>query len=228
MRVLALDAASEACSVALQNNGVVSARLTVVEREHGPRLLAMVDELLAEAGIGLDDLDALAFGCGPGSFTGLRIAAGITQGLALAADLPVIAVSDLAMLAQRAMNEDAADSVAVCCDARMGEAFVGFYRRDASGLARALCEDALVQPENLLLPVADRDWCTVGNGWRVFADLSERLGLSVSDRGAAYLPDARFALPLAFDMLRKDAVLPVEQALPVYLRESVAWRQRGS
>lgn len=228
MHLLALDSASQACSAALLADGELRCSRNVLEREHGPMLLHMVDELLASAELDLADLDALAFGCGPGSFTGLRIAAGITQGLAFAADLPVIAVSDLAMLAQGAMDEEGADAVAVCCDARMAEAFTGFYLRDADGLARPLQADALVDPDSISLPDGGFQWHTVGDGWRAFGRLATRLGLEVRESGADRLPDARFAVGLASAKFLRGETLNPEQAIPVYLREEVAWQKQTS
>ncbi len=223
-RLLALDAASEVCSAALLHDEKIIHRADRLAREHGPRLLTMTDELLAEGGMALKDLDAIVFGRGPGSFTGLRIAAGITQGLALAAGLPVIPVSDLAMLAQGAMEEEGARAVAVCLDARMGEAFVGFYAHGANGLAEALTDDALLKPENIALPDPGRDWVTVGDGWRAFDRMVNVLGLRVSESGVQRLPHARFAIGHALAAAGRGDMLDAAEALPVYLREKVAWQ----
>ncbi len=225
MRMLALDTASEACSAALMLDGEISERLTITHREHGPLVLRLIDELLEEARMDLAGLDAIAFGRGPGSFTGLRIAAGITQGLALAADLPVLPVSDLAMLAQGLMDERDVSSVAVCLDARMGEAYVGFFRRDEQGLAAALAEEALIAPAHLELPAAGHDWVATGSGWAVFDGLAERLGVTLGPNEGARLPQARSALLLAAPQWRAGKALAAEDALPVYLRERAAWRK---
>ncbi len=228
MRLLALDAASEVCSAALQVGSDISHRRQQLKREHGPELLAMTRELLDGQGIALGDLDAIAFGCGPGSFTGLRIAAGITQGLALGAGLGVIPVSDLAMLAQGALEEHDDLGIAVCLDARMGEAFTGFYRLDTKGLAVPLQSDALLPPAAITLPDRGGPWRAVGGGWLAFPELAGRLGISADSGDAARLPDARYALPLAGAAAARGEVLDAADALPVYLREKIAWRRNGT
>ncbi len=121
MRILALDTATEACSAALLLHGEVLERYEVLGRGHAERLLPMVQEVLAEGGVALAALDAVAFGRGPGAFTGLRIAAGVTQGLAFGAGLPVVPVSDLAALAARAAVHHGRRHVLACLDARMGQ-----------------------------------------------------------------------------------------------------------
>ncbi len=225
MRLLAVDTASEACSAALMLDEAISERLVLTQREHGPQLLAMIDELLAEGGVELRSLDAIAFGCGPGSFTGLRIAAGITQGLAFGADVPVIPVSDLAMLAQGLMDEHGAAAAAVCLDARMGEAYVGFYRRGEAGLAVAAGDDALLAPGSIELPAGADDWMATGPGWNAFDGLAERLGICLEESESPRLPAARYALRLAEPALKAGNVLAADAAQPVYLREKVAWQK---
>lgn len=227
MRLLAIDAASKACSAALLTDDKLAYRNDVSEREHGPILIRMINGLLAEAQISLGDLDALAFGCGPGSFTGVRIAAGITQGLAYASKLPVVAVSDLAMLAQGVMDEAGAGAVAVCCDARMDEAFIGFYERDEPGLARALTADRLVRPAAISLPESSFDWHATGDGWRVFGGLGGRLGIDPAKQQCERLPDARFAIALARAKYLRGEAVTADRALPVYLRGEVAWQTAG-
>lgn len=228
IRILALDCASEACSVALSGADGDYSRCQRSEREHGPLLLAMVDELLSEAGLQLAQLDALAVGCGPGSFTGLRIAAGISQGIAETAGLPLFPVSDLRMLAQAVIDEQGAEAVAVCLDARMGEVFTGFYRRDREGLAMTVSDDALAKPDELVWPRENLNWSAVGNGWPLVGEAEKLTGFCFRDADMSRLPEARFALPLALrawhDGHRPDAAA----ARPVYLRDKVAWRRSGS
>ncbi len=128
MRLLALDTSTEACSVALLLDDVLRLRFELTERSHADLVLPMVDELLAEAGVALADLDGLAFGRGPGAFTGLRIATGVVQGLALGAELPVAAISSLAAVAEQ-VPAAAGETILVCNDARMGEVYWGVYQR---------------------------------------------------------------------------------------------------
>ena len=137
MRILAIDTATEACSAALWNDGAQSAHFEICPREHTQRILPLVQEVLTESGTTLSELDALAFGRGPGSFTGVRIGIGIAQGLALGAELPMIGVSTLATMAQGAWRKTGATRVLAAIDARMGEVYWAEYQRDEAGrLAR--------------------------------------------------------------------------------------------
>jgi tRNA threonylcarbamoyladenosine biosynthesis protein TsaB len=139
VKILALDTATEACSAALWVDGQLIARELEFERGHAEHILPMIDGILAEGGIALSALDALAFGRGPGGFTGVRLAASVTQGLAFAANLPVVAISDLAAVAQRAFDaEPSATRMLVCNDARMKEVYWACFERDPAGLAAAV------------------------------------------------------------------------------------------
>ncbi len=134
MRILAIDTATEACSAALWNDGTLSAHFEICPREHTQRILPLVQEVLTESGTTLSELDALAFGRGPGSFTGVRIGIGIAQGLALGAELPMIGVSTLATMAQGAWRKTGATRVLAAIDARMGEVYWAEYQRDEQGV----------------------------------------------------------------------------------------------
>jgi len=218
-RVLALDTATEACSAALLCGMQILERFEIAPREHTRLLLPMVDELLAEAGISLAQLDGIAFGRGPGSFTGLRIAAGVTQGLAMGCDLPVMPVSDLAALALQAHDNKGWTEVAVCQDARLKEFFLGFYRVGDEELQQ-IGQECLVTAEGLSqrLPAAH---FAVGSGWS--AEAAKTLDVSglELDPGIC-LPRAKDILRLGTLDLHRGQVVPAEKALPVYLREQVA------
>ena len=220
MRLLALDTSTEACSVALLLDGVLRLRFEITERSHADLVLPMVDELLAEAGVALADLDGLAFGRGPGAFTGLRIATGVVQGLALGADLPVAAVSSLAAVAEQ-VPAAAGETMLVCNDARMGEVYWGVYRREDAAIVR--CDAGVrVRP---------------GHGWararRRFATrpamplprypaLATRLlaeGLQLHD---GIYPRADAVARLGALELAAGRGVPAEMALPVYIRDDVA------
>lgn len=134
MRILAIDTATEACSAALWNDGTLSAHFEICPREHTQRILPLVQDVLNESGTLLTELDALAFGRGPGSFTGVRIGIGIAQGLALGAELPMIGVSTLATMAQGAWRKTGATRVLAAIDARMGEVYWAEYQRDEQGV----------------------------------------------------------------------------------------------
>lgn len=150
--LLALDTATEACSVALLHDGKVLSHYEVIPRLHAQRLLPMIKDLLAEAGVAMSALDAIAFGRGPGAFTGVRIAIGVVQGLAFALERPVLPVSNLAVLAQRAFREHGVSQVASAIDARMDEVYWGCYRETA-GEMRLLGNEAVMAPELATLPV---------------------------------------------------------------------------
>ncbi|WP_027896415.1 tRNA (adenosine(37)-N6)-threonylcarbamoyltransferase complex dimerization subunit type 1 TsaB [Zestomonas thermotolerans] len=217
--LLALDTATEACSVALLHEGRVLSHYEVIPRLHAQRLLPMVKALLAEAGVGLSALDAIAFGRGPGAFTGVRIAIGVVQGLAFGLERPVLPVSNLAALAQRALRERGVQQVAAAIDARMDEVYWGCYQAEA-GEMRLLGAEAVLPPERAALPRgAAGDWFGAGTGWGSYA---ARLAVSVTGQDGSLLPHAEDVLALAgFAWARGEAV-SAEQAQPVYLRDQVA------
>ena len=201
------------------------ARFEVAPRKHTGLVLPMVDALLTEAGLRAGELDAIAFGRGPGAFTGVRIAVAVAQGLAFAHDLPVIPVSTLAALAQAAAG--VSKYAAPAFDARMGEVYWGLYKRDEQGLMRGLIPDSVGAPGAVAVDAAG-PWYGLGSGWRTYADeLQGRFGarlLGVDDKA---LPSAEGVLTLARPAWLAGEALPVEEARPVYLRSRVA-RTPGS
>lgn len=225
-RILAIDTATEACSVALWNNGESLAQFELCPREHTQRILPMVQQILAEAGLTLAQLDALAFGRGPGSFTGVRIGVGIAQGLALGADLPMLGVSTLATMVQGAWRVGAAGQVLSAIDARMGEVYWGEYRRDVDGIWQGEDSEAVLSPQQAAARLAalQGEWATVGTGWQTYPDMAAASGLSLRD-GQIRLPHAEDMLPLALQAWQAGAALAVEQAQPVYLRNEVTWKK---
>ena len=223
--LLALDTATEACSVALLHDGKVISHYEVIPRLHAQRLLPMIKDLLAEAAVPLSALDAIAFGRGPGAFTGVRIAVGVVQGLAFALDRPVLPISNLAVLAQRAQREQGAKQVAAAIDARMDEVYWGCYRAE-NGEMRLQGIEAVLAPEQAALPVdASGEWFGAGTGWGTFA---ARLAAQVTGQDPAMLPHAEDLLSLAgFAWARGEAVV-ADQAQPVYLRDKVAVAKQPS
>ncbi|MDH0334866.1 tRNA (adenosine(37)-N6)-threonylcarbamoyltransferase complex dimerization subunit type 1 TsaB [Pseudomonas otitidis] len=217
--LLALDTATEACSVALLHEGRVLSHYEVIPRQHAQRLLPMIQDLLGEAGVALSAVDAIAFGRGPGAFTGVRIAIGVVQGLAFALERPVLPVSNLAVLAQRAHREQGVTQVAAAIDARMDEVYWGCYRLEA-GEMRLAGVEAVLPPEQVALPRdAAGDWFGAGTGWGTYG---ERLAVPTQGRDAALLPHAQDLLALAgFAWARGEAVA-ADAAQPVYLRDNVA------
>ncbi len=164
MKLLALDTSTEACSAALFIDGEIRQRFEITPKAHTKLLLPMIESLLAEAELKLSQLDALAFGCGPGSFTGLRIATGVVQGLAFGADLPVVPVSTLAALAQNRLPELAF----VATDAHIGEIFWGVYQRNADGFMELLGKEAVLPVEQIEFP--QKSALGMGSGCRVYKD----------------------------------------------------------
>jgi tRNA threonylcarbamoyladenosine biosynthesis protein TsaB len=216
--LLALDTATEACSVALLHNGQVLSHYEVIPRLHAQRLLPMIKTILAEAGIGMSALDAIAFGRGPGAFTGVRIAIGVVQGLAFASERPVLPVSNLAVLAQRALREHGAHQVAAAIDARMDEVYWGCYQQ-AAGEMRLLGEEAVMPPQHAALPgSASGEWFGAGTGW----GYAERIAVKVTGHDAGMLPHAQDLLTLARFAWQRGEALSADDAQPVYLRDKVA------
>lgn len=217
--LLALDTATEACSVALLHDGKVFSHYEVIPRLHAQRLLPMIKDLLAEAGVALADVEAIAFGRGPGAFTGVRIAIGVVQGLAFALQRPVLPVSNLAVLAQRALREHGATQVATAIDARMDEVYWGCYREE-QGEMRLLGREAVQAPELAALPAdGTGEWFAAGTGWGSYA---ARLPSAPSQRAPDMLPHALDLLTLAGFAWARGEALPAEMAQPVYLRDQVA------
>ncbi|WP_462382097.1 tRNA (adenosine(37)-N6)-threonylcarbamoyltransferase complex dimerization subunit type 1 TsaB [Pseudomonas sp. Marseille-QA0892] len=216
--LLALDTATEACSVALKKGDHVLSRYDVIPRMHAQRLLPMVQELLSEAGLVAADIDAIAFGRGPGAFTGVRIAIGIVQGLAYALDRPVVPISDLALIAQRAYRENACERVAVAIDARMDEVYWGCYA-NVAGEMQLQGAEAVLPPERVELP---RDfagaWHGGGTGWGYGA----RIPLTPASVFPDLLPHAEDLITLASFALARGETVSAEAAQPIYLRDNVA------
>lgn len=222
MKILAIETATDACSAALLVDGEIRVRETLAPREHARLILPMMNELLAEAGIALAQLDALAFGRGPGSFTGLRIAAGVVQGAAFAADLPVAPVSTLAALALGAMEKHGQTQVLAALDARMNEVYWAAFRCDADRLSSLVGEEAVLPPSRVPL-TETAGWFGAGQGWAAYGEvLRERLVDRLCGVDAELSPHAREIARLGEVVMREGGGVSAEQAIPVYLRDHVA------
>jgi tRNA threonylcarbamoyladenosine biosynthesis protein TsaB len=220
MNLLAIETATESCSVALVHGETVIERSEIAPRRHAERVLPMADELLAEAGLGRHALDGIAVGRGPGAFTGVRLAVSLAQGMALALDRPVVTVSSLAALALEAPEDDAA--ILAVIDARMGEIYAASYRRDDRGGLLALDEERVCTAELLTLPDMPA-WHAVGSGWATYADtLRGRLTGGLRSAAGDRYPQARHVAELAVREFRAGRAQAPELALPVYLRDKVA------
>ncbi len=223
MNMLAIDTATEACSAALSVDGQTTQQYRIAPREHSHIILPMIEQLLNDAGISVSDIDALAFARGPGSFMGVRIAAGVVQGIGFAHDIPVVPVSTLAAIAQRALSENGASRVLAALDARMHEVYWGAYQADDNGIMRLLGEEQVVPPQQVPLPDGT-DWVGAGSGWSGYAEvLCERLGSgTVSQQLEDCYPSAQAILELAIPEYAAGNHVPAAQAVPVYLRDNVA------
>ncbi len=220
MNLLALDTSSDACSAALCVAGVWSERLEPAARRHGELILPMIEGLLAEAGIGLGALDALAFARGPGSFTGVRIAVSVAQGLAFGAGLPTVPVSTLAGLAQGEHRRLGRTRVLAALDARMGEVYWAACTLGADGVMEVSGEEGVYPPAEVPIP-AGGDWWGVGPGWAVYADaLTQRAGVIAGMSPEAGC-SARDLGEIAAVEVQAGRLTPAEGALPVYLRDRV-------
>jgi tRNA threonylcarbamoyladenosine biosynthesis protein TsaB len=228
VKILALDTATENCSAALWSDGALGTREELLERGAAQRILSMIDELLGESGVSLKALDAIAFGCGPGGFTGVRLAASVTQGLAFGADLPVVPVSDLRALAQRVLGRQPQTTrVLVCADARMNEVYWGCFERSGKAMAEAVGAEHVGGPATVDLPAS---WLTTeppawgaGSGFAAYPQLTAALATRLGGF-CDLLPRAAEIAQLAVPEIVAGRVLLPEQALPVYLRNDVARR----
>ncbi len=221
MKILAIDTSTEACSACLSIDGNHLLRYKVAPREHAELILPMVDDLLKQADVSLHQLDCLAFGRGPGAFTGIRIATGVIQGLAYAVDLPVVPISSLATLAQSVANEQS--NIIPAFDARMGEIYYGLYQTQDNGLVQLIGEEAVLKPDIFPVP-SQGEWFGIGTGWDTYLNIlsnnmSEHL---ISSQTNAY-PSAEHIIPLAIHELQQGNTVSAEQAIPVYLRNKVTF-----
>lgn len=224
MKLLAIETSSDCGTIALQSDGeIFSAELTAV-REQSARIIPMIDALLEGAGLTLRMLDAIAFGRGPGSFTGVRLAASVAQGLGTAADLGLLAVSSLAALAQQVERREGVGRVLACIDARMGEVYWGEYAA-SSGRVRLIGREALSQPGAVICPTVS-PWVAVGDG---FARYAEALGEPVRQAAltrADWHPAAVDLLMLAAAALERGEAVAAEHCALAYLRDATAWEAR--
>jgi tRNA threonylcarbamoyladenosine biosynthesis protein TsaB len=219
MNTLAIETATETCSVALEAGGQLWQRYEHAPRRHADLLLPWIQELLREAGVKFSDLDVIAFTQGPGSFTSLRIGIGVVQGLAWASNCPVVPVSSLAATAQMVAS-DGFSSVLVALDARMGEVFTGLYRIDSDGIMQLDGVEQVCPPGAVQVPPGD-DVMGVGIGFDRYTDLCPQRD-QLAEVKADVWPHAQAVLTLAKAWLLNNEPLAAELAQPVYLRDNVA------
>jgi tRNA threonylcarbamoyladenosine biosynthesis protein TsaB len=220
MKLLALDTVTEYCSAALSIDGELLSREILAHQSHTEMILPMVEELLAEAEIHLQNLDAIAFDRGPGSFTGLRIGAGITQGLALGSGLPVIPVSSLQTIAQTVLTKHGQTQAITCIDARQGEIYWGCFTEHA-GIMRPDGNEQIGHPGSVSTHEQTR--YGAGSGFATFEnELVNNPRVDLSGHDNSIYPLARDLVPLAVDAWRDNRYVDAGNVLPVYLRDKVA------
>jgi len=221
MNLLAIDTSTDFCSVAASRGEALFSRHERAGQRQAETILGMVDEVLVEARIEFAQIQGIAYGAGPGSFTGLRIAAGVTQGLALARGIGVIGVGSLLALSEEAQKDGAGGQVIACLDAHMGEVYHAAYRRAGAGWEE-ISAPGLYRPE--AVPVASgRDWTGCGDGFAAYRErLAARLGECVSAIRSGATPSARAVLRLAIPRFAAGEAKDAATAVPVYLRDKVA------
>ena len=246
MKILALDTATEACSAALLLGDTLIGRYEEPRRGHAELILPMIDALLTEANVTLRELDCLAVGRGPGAFTGVRIAVSVAQGLAYGAERLIVPISDLAALAQRSADVHRARNVLACMDARIGEVYWGAFEVRPDGLVEPTTPERVSSPGMVevstmsggsglaitcVIARPDPEWFGAGTGWTAHPDLAARLratGAKLTEVDGSLLPRAHEVARLAARDFALGRAVPPEQALPVYLRDTVATTSRKS
>ena len=217
MNLLALETATESCSVALRAGKNNFQKKVVAAQKHTTLLLPMIGELLSEAGLRRSDLDAVAFGQGPGSFTGVRLATSIAQGIGLALDVPLIPVSTLATLAQGQKHE----KVYAALDARRNQIYCALYARDHGNRMTLQGSEQVIDPGHAPLPPSS-GWFGTGTGWKTYPrELAEKLSPYLLDIVPHSFPEAVAMLELACGLAEKGHFVRPELATPVYLRERI-------
>jgi tRNA threonylcarbamoyladenosine biosynthesis protein TsaB len=228
MKLLALDTSTEACSAALSIDGEIKQLYQVAPREHTHLILGMIESLLQEAGLKSSDIDVMAFGRGPGSFMGVRVAAGVVQGIAFAHSIPVVPVSTLAAMASVAMLETGQTQVLAAIDARMKEVYWGAYQQNEAGEIILLGEECVVAPELAPIP-AQGEWVTAGTGWGSYGGIMRS---ALGERCLASLdecfPSAEAVARLAISAYENGGAVTAAQAVPVYLRDNVASKPKSA
>jgi tRNA threonylcarbamoyladenosine biosynthesis protein TsaB len=216
MKILAVETSTESCSVAVWTDGAEYLRETIAGQRHSELLMGMLDETLKESGLRVADMDGIAFGSGPGSFTGIRIACGVVQGLAFGAHKPVIAIPSLLALAEAA----SACRVIAALDARMGETYLAAYERD--GMAWKIVIEPCLADGQSLPPVDGKGWIGIGSGFDTHAYVRAAYGAQVSRVLSRRLPGALEVARLAVKAMAAGAATIPELAAPLYIRNKVA------
>jgi tRNA threonylcarbamoyladenosine biosynthesis protein TsaB len=222
MNLLAIDTSSSACSVGLLLNNEIKIIHEIAPLQQAQKILPMIERILGEANISLNQLDGLAFGCGPGSFTGVRIATSVMQGIGYAMNLPLIPVSSLAALAQAAYHDLGWKKLLTAIDARIQEVYWGAYEVNAEGLVELINKEVVCPPEGICLP-NNQKWYGIGNAWEIY---SGQISVKPVALDVSRLPTALGVLQLAKARYEKKDWVDAENALPSYLRNEVALKKK--
>ncbi len=228
---LVIDASTEACSVALQYQGNVTSLYELCPQSHSLRLLPMVDELMKGADCSLQKLDGIIYGQGPGSFTGVRIGIGVTQGLAFSADLPVVGVSTLQAMAQQAYKKYNKKRVISAIDARMDEVYTGFFTLDEHNIMQPQTNERVLPPQNVKQHYVDAVSLSfvdlpygVGTGWEAYNDSLDELRGNTGEPDILF-PHAEAMLEIGEHAFANGKGTSAENAQPVYVRDTVSWKK---
>ncbi len=222
--LLAIDTSAQICSIALAYEGQITCSHHVVERQQASLILPLITQLLAQAGAELKQLQAIAFSAGPGSFTGIRLAASVVQGLAFGLNIPVLPISSLQVLAQGAYLDLQAKNVLVAVNAYGEEIYWGVYQLGQSDLMRAVMDDQRCRPQDIKISMAG-PWIGVGDGWALYSNPLHQQVIDIQEVFPSRLPRALEVLSLAQWQFLQGNLLTANQALPIYLYPAEKWRK---
>lgn len=219
MNLLALDASTEALSIALQFNGKVFSHFEVCPQEHSQKILPAIDLLLKQADCSLENIEGIVFGRGPGSFTGVRIGVSIAQGLGFSRGLKMVGVSTLQAMAQEAAEKLNSDLVLAGIDARMDEVYCCYYSKSENGLMYPKDDEVVIKPTDLVQ--LEQTNIAVGTAWQTYGDVLKNLAI---DDTILY-PNAKYMIPLGEDAFQNGLAVDASEALPHYVRDTVTWKK---
>ncbi|WP_143872405.1 tRNA (adenosine(37)-N6)-threonylcarbamoyltransferase complex dimerization subunit type 1 TsaB [Catenovulum sediminis] len=224
-RILALDTSTEACSAAVIADGKTFVEFDVCPREHNKRILAMTDSVLTQANLKLADVDVIAYGQGPGSFTGVRIATGIVQGLALGADKATVGVSSLQAMAHSIFRTSGQTHIISAIDARMNEIYLGAFIIEEQGSVQTVIQDTVCDARNSLKALDSQIvWQAIGTGWQTYhAELSQQINAQVSTQ--CTFPNALDIALIGLKKFSEGDQQSAAQVSPVYVRDQVTWKK---
>ncbi len=224
MNLLAIDTSSQRSIIGLQLGRERLARVTLSGQSHSRDILPSIVSLLEEGETDLQALDAIVFGQGPGSFTGLRIAAGVVQGLGYGLDIPVVSVSTMACMARGQFRQTGSKNILVAQSARKEEVYLGAYSID-SVIPRLHGQEMVVEASELNLPELETvsgPWSGAGSGWQLRAQLEKALGITMERVELDIFPEPDDLLDIGMAKMEKGETISALAATPEYLREQVA------